>query len=101
MPGLVVHQGAVVNCAHGGPAQPATPNPRVLVGGMPVCTLATPYIVAGCPASTRCASAQWTVGATRVRADGAALVVQGGQAVCAPTGTGLVVLTTQSRVVAT
>jgi hypothetical protein len=106
MPGLVVHQGAVVTCMHGGQAQPVAPSPRVLVSGMPVSTLATPYIVAGCPfvppaGTGPCASAQWVVGATRVLVGGAPLVLQSGVAVCVPTGTGLIVLTTQPRVMAT
>ena len=106
MPGLVVHQGAVVTCMHGGQAQPVAPNPRVLVSGMPVSTLATPYVVAGCPfvptgGNGPCVTAQWVAGATRVLVAGAPLVVQGGQAVCVPTGTGLIVITAQPRVVAT
>ena len=106
MPGPVVHQGAVVTCMHGGQAQPVAPNPRVLVSGMPVSTLATLYVVAGCPfvplgGNGPCISAQWTVGATRVFAGGAPLVLQSGMAVCAPTGTGLIVMTTQPRVTAT
>ena len=106
MPGFVVHQGAVVTCMHGGQAQPVAPNPRVLVSGMPVSTLLTPYVVAGCPFVTPggngpCVSAQWVAGSARVLVGGAPVVVQCGQAVCVPTGTGLVVITTQTRVVAT
>lgn len=106
MPGFAVHQGAVVTCMHGGQAQPTAPNPRVLVSGMPVATLATPYVVAGCPfvpvaGNGPCVSGQWIVGATRVLVGGAPLVVQSSQAVCAPTGTGLLVLSTQTRVLAT
>jgi len=91
---------------HGGQAQPVAPNPLVLVSGMPVSTLATLYVVAGCPfvplgGNGPCISAQWTVGATRVFAGGAPLVLQSGMAVCAPTGTGLIVMTTQPRVTAT
>jgi hypothetical protein len=105
MPGLVVHQGAVVICMHGGQAQPTAPNPRVLVSAMPVATLATPYVVAGCGlppnAGGPCVTGQWVVGAVRVLVGGAPVIVQGSQAVCAPTGTGLIVTTAQPRVVAT
>jgi hypothetical protein len=92
---------------HAGTAQPTAPNPRVLVSGMPVATLATPYTVAGCPfapptGNGPCVSAQWVVGATRVLVTGAPLIVGGtSQAACVPTGTGLIVLTTQMRVIAT
>ncbi len=102
MPGFAVHQGAVVTCMHAGQAQPVAPNPRVLVSGMPVSTLITPYVVSGCPFSNApCVSGQWVVGATRVLVGGASLIVQSSQAVCAPTGTGLFVITTQTRVLAT
>ena len=49
MPGFIVHLGATVLCAHGGQAQPTAPFPRVLVSGMPVVTMASPYVIAGCP----------------------------------------------------
>ena len=106
MPSPVVHLGATVICMHGGQAQPTAPNPRVLVSGQPVTTLATPYVVAGCPfvppgGNGPCVSGQWVVGSTRVLVGGAPLVLMGGQAVCAPTGTGLIVVAAQARVVAT
>jgi hypothetical protein len=46
-------------------------------------------------------SAQWVVGATRVFAGGAPVITQTSQAVCVPTGQGLLVLTAQPRVMAT
>ena len=105
MPGPIVHVGAVVTCMHAGPAQPTAPFPRVLVSGQPVVTLATPYVVAGCAlASTStppCVTAQWVVGATRVLAGGVPVITQPSQAVCVPTGQGLIVITTQPRVMAT
>ena len=105
MPGPIVHLGAVVTCMHAGSAQPTAPFPRVLVSGQPIVTLATPYVVAGCAlASTStppCVSSQWVVGATRVFAGGAPVITQTSQAVCVPTGQGLLVLTTQPRVMAT
>jgi hypothetical protein len=106
MPGPVVHLGATVLCMHGGQAMPTAPNPRVLVSGQPVSTLAAPYVVAGCPfvppgGNGPCVTAQWVVGSTRVLVTGAPLVLQTSQAVCAPTGTGLLVVATQPRVIAT
>ncbi len=90
---------------HAGQAQPTAPFPRVTVSGQPIVTLATPYVVAGCALSTTstppCVSAQWVVGATRVLAGGAPVIVQTSQAVCVPTGQGLLVVTTQPRVMAT
>ena len=105
MPGPIAHLGATVLCQHGGTAQPVAPFPRVLVSGQPVATLAGPYVVAGCTLtsvpSPPCVTGSWVVGAVRVKAGGAPVVIQGGQAVCAPTGTGLQVVVVQPRVIAT
>jgi hypothetical protein len=104
MPGPVVHLGATVLCSHGGQAQPLSPFPRVLVNGQPVVTLLSPYAVAGCPfppaSGGPCVTAQVMVGAARVLAGGAPLVVQSSTAVCAPTGVPLLFVAVQPRVVA-
>lgn len=105
MPAPILHLGATVTCMHAGQAQPTTPFPRVLVSGQPVVTLTTPYVVAGCAltgsGSPPCVTAQWVSGATRVVAGGAPVVNLAGQAVCTPSGTGLIPLVTQPRVLAT
>ena len=106
MPGPIVHLGATVTCFHAGQAQPAAPFPRVLVSGQPVATLTTPYVVAGCPfvppgGNGPCVTAQWVVGAARVLAGGAPVITQTSMAVCVPTGTGLLVVAAQPRVLAT
>lgn len=105
MPGFVVHAGATVLCMHAGQAQPTAPFPRVLVSGQPVATQVAPYVIAGCALTGTpnppCATAQWVRAATRVFAGGAPLVLQDSQAVCVPTGTGLIVAVTQMRVLAT
>jgi hypothetical protein len=105
MPGFMVHVGAVVLCAHGGQAQPTTPNPRVMVSGMPTTTIAAPYVVAGCPmvtglSPTPCVTAQWMMGATRVTSGGQPLVLLDSQAVCVPNGTPVTITSTQTRVTA-
>lgn len=102
MPGMLLHLGATVLCAHAGQAQPTAPNPRVLLGGQAVVTQSAPYTVAGCgfvpPAGNGpCVSAQWMVGAVRVLAGGAPVLLQDSQAVCTPTATPLTVLVTQLR----
>ena len=107
MPGFMVHVGASVTCAHGGLAQPTAPNPRVTVMGQPTVTIAAPYVVAGCAfppppaANGPCVTAQWLVGTTRVTSNGQPLVVLSSQAICAPTGTPLLIVATQTRVSAT
>jgi hypothetical protein len=104
MPGPVLHVGATVLCTHAGQAQPVNPFPRVLVSGQPVVTLATTYAISACSlastSSPPCAAAQWTTGALRVTAGGQPLVLQSSQALCVPTGTGLMPVTAQTRVVA-
>jgi len=105
MAGFAVQLGATVICAHAGQATPTTPNPRVLLGGQPVVTLTSPWVIAGCAltgtSAPPCATAQFVVGATRVLAGGVPVVVQSGTSICVPTGTPLQVLVTQLRVTAT
>ena len=104
MPGFLLHVGATVQCAHAGAAQPTAPNPRVTVSGQPIVTLAAPYVVAGCAlppppaANGPCVTAQWVSGATRVTANGQPVLLLDSQAICAPTGTPLLIVTTQTRV---
>jgi len=106
MPGPILHMGATVMCAHGGQAMPTAPSPRVMVVGMPIATIAAPYIVAGCvfvpPAGNGpCVTAQWTVGAVRVTSLGQPVALLTGVAACVPTGTPLVPVVAQTRVLAT
>jgi hypothetical protein len=103
MPGFLLHAGATVLCTHGGQALPTVPNPRVLVSGQPVTTQPNPYTVAGCPfvppgGNGPCVTAQWVVGALRVLAGGQPVLLQSSVAVCAPTGTPLNIVLTQTRV---
>jgi hypothetical protein len=105
MPGPILHVGATMLCAHGGQAEPTVPSPRVLVSGMPITTIAAPYVVAGCafvpPAGNGpCVTAQWTVGAVRVTSMGQPVAILTGMAVCAPTGTPLLPGSAQTRVIA-
>jgi hypothetical protein len=104
MPGFLLHVGAQVMCAHGGQAQPTAPEPRVLVSGQPVTTLPPPFVVAGCalpppPAGNGpCVTAQWVTGATRVFANGVPVLLLSSQAICAPSGTPLIIVASQTRV---
>lgn len=102
MPGFLLHAGATVLCLHAGQATPTAPDPRVRVSGQSIVTQPHPYTVAGCglagTGSPPCITAQWVTGATRVRAGGLPVLLQDSQAVCAPSGTGLMVAVTQMRV---
>jgi hypothetical protein len=104
MPGFVLHLGATVMCAHGGQAMPTAPNPRVTVMGQPVTTIAAPYAVAGCAfappvGNGPCVTAQFVTSALRVTSNGQPLLLLDSQAICAPTGTPLLIVVTQTRVV--
>jgi hypothetical protein len=100
MPGPLLHVGATVVCAHAGQAQPTIPNPRVLVSGQPIVTITCPYVVAGCTQTNApCATAQWVSAATRVTSNGVPVLLVDSQAICAPTGTPLIVLMAQTRVI--
>lgn len=104
MPGFLLHVGAVVQCAHGGIAQPTAPNPRVKVMGQPIVTLGAPFIIAGCAfppppvANGPCVTAQWLLGATRVSSLGMPVLLQDSPAICTPTGTPLIIGSVQPRV---
>ena len=107
MPGFLLHVGATVLCAHGGQAQPTVPNPRVLVSGQPTVTMGPPYVVAGCAlppppaANGPCVTAQFVTCAVRVFSNGQPLLLLDSQAICAPTGTPLLITVTQPRVTGT
>ena len=101
MPGYLLHVGAVVQCAHGGQAQPTVPNPRVKVNGQPIVTQEAPFVIASCTfppppvANGPCITAQWITAAVRVKANGVPILLTDSQAICTPTGTPLVIAATQ------
>lgn len=93
-------------CAHGGQALPTAPSARVMVSGMPIATIAAPYTVAGCafvpPAGNGpCVTAQWVMGAVQVMSEGQPVAILTGVATCVPTGTPLLPVMAQMRVLAT
>src|SRR5690349_4955953 len=101
----VLHLGATVLCTHAGQATPLAPFPRVLLSGQPAVTLTSPYAVAACgltgtPAPP-CVTGQWIVGATRVLAGGIPVVTMLAQSTCIPTGTPMLPVAAQTRVLAT
>jgi hypothetical protein len=83
---------------------PSAPNARVLVSGQPVATMPSPYLVAGCAfvppgGNGPCVTAQWLVAATRVFVTGQPAVLFDSQAICTPTGTPLLPVASQTRVI--
>jgi hypothetical protein len=109
MPGLILHQGAQVMCSHAGTAQPTTVNPKVTVGGQPIVTASAAYTVSGCTmpppnaGNGPCVTAQFipATAATRVTSNGEPVLLSTSQSVCTPTGTPLVISSTQTKVTAT
>ena len=106
MPAPILHMGATVLCSHGGLAIPTVPSPVVLVSGMPIATIAAPYVIAGCafvpPAGNGpCVVGQWVVGATMVLSQGQPVAILSGVSICAPTGTPMLPVASQTLVLAT
>ena len=103
MPGFLLHLGATVTCSHAGQAQPTVTSPRVTVSGQPIVTLGAPYTVAGCTlppptvANGPCVTGQFLTAATRITSLGQPVLLQDSQSICAPTGTPLLILLTQTR----
>jgi len=91
MPGLLMHANVGMQCTHFAKATIAPSQPRVIVSGQPVATMASPIAVEGCPfqvpagAGTKpqpCVTVKWTMPSTR-------FVVNGQSAALIPTpGTG-------------
>ncbi len=104
MPGYLLHFGATVQCLHQGLATPNKVDGRVKVSGAPVVTFPATYQVAGCalPPPTAgngpCVTAVAATCATRVFVDGAPVLLQDSQALCAPTGTPWQITAVQTRV---
>jgi hypothetical protein len=105
MPAPILHLGATVLCSHAGQATPLVPFPRVMLTGQPAVTLTSPYAVAGCALTGSpnppCVTGQWIAGALRVMAGGAPVATMAGQSVCVPTGTPMMPVVAQMRVLAT
>jgi uncharacterized Zn-binding protein involved in type VI secretion len=104
MSAYLLHENATVLCVHppGGQAKPAVTDQRVKVSGKKIVTQPSIYNISGCTLPTQsggpCVTAQWTSAATRVKVSGMPVLFKDGQAKCAPTGTGLNIVSTQTRV---
>lgn len=104
MPGNLVHQGATVQCSHGGQALPMMVYPRVTVSGNPVVVQNDTYMITSCPLvppAPKCVTGTWTMAATRVFAGGTPVVLFDSQSVTAASGQPMIVLSTQMRVTGT
>ena len=104
MPGFLLHVGAQVLCMHAGQASPIMPTPRVTLSGQMAVTIASPWVIAGCAlppppvANGPCVTAKYVTAATRVTSQGQPILLFDSQAICAPSGTPLQTISTQTRV---
>lgn len=104
MPGPILDLGAIVTCSHGGKATPVPVDARVLLSGKPAVTQASIYAVAGCGfvppgGNGPCVTGTVVVAAARVFASGVPVALQTSVTTCAPTGTPLIPIQTQTRVI--
>jgi hypothetical protein len=104
MPGYLLHLNAGVTCSHAGQAKPTVTIPKVLVMGQAIATNAAPWAIAGCTlpppivANGPCVAAKFVTASLRVKSFGVPVLLQDSQAICAPTGTPLLITVTQTRV---
>jgi hypothetical protein len=104
MSAFILDRNAVVLCSHAGRATPQAPSRRVMLSNQPLITIASPYAVSACSlsgtSSPPCVTGQLMAGATRVVSDGAPVATLTSQTTCVPTGTPLLPLVSQMRVLA-
>jgi len=98
----LLHENATVQCVHSGQAKSTVTDQHVKVSGQKIVTQPSPYTIAGCTLPPQSGgpdvTAQWTSAATRVKASGQPVLLKNSQSTCAPTGTSLTIISTQTRV---
>ena len=106
MPGFLLHVGATVTVQPRRPgAADRAQSARRRSWASPPSRITAPYVVAGCAfppppaANGPCVTAQFLTGSVRVTSIGQPLLLLASQAICAPTGTPLIITVTQTRVV--
>lgn len=84
----VLHQGVVVQCPHGVPAQPAPSQVRVTTNHQPLLVQTDMFSIAGCPfqlpgpTPSPCVQVKWTTASLRVRAGGTPILLQSSASLC-------------------
>jgi hypothetical protein len=88
MGAAALHQGAVVQCPHGVPAQPVPSQIRVSTSGQVLLTQSDMFTVAGCPfqlpgpTPSPCVQVRWTTASLRVKMSGLPLLLQSSTSLC-------------------
>jgi hypothetical protein len=101
MPGFLLHEGAVVMCSHAGQALPTAPVPTVLVSGMPIVTITSPYTIAGCSfppppvANGPCVTGTFITASLNVTSFGQPVLLNDSASICEASGTPMIVAETQ------
>jgi len=76
-----------------------------MASGQPVVTIASPYAITGCALTGSptppCVTGQWMIGAIRVLVGGTPVALMTGTSTCIPTGTPMLPMTAQPRVLVT
>lgn len=104
MPGFILHQNTIVQCAHMARAMPTMPTFRVKVSGNMVVLSNDVHQVVACPnpvppgSNGPCITAQYSTSALRVKSSGIPVLLFDSQAICIPTGVPLTTMSTQMRV---
>jgi hypothetical protein len=104
MPGYLLHKNAAVTCAHAGQAMPTLVVPNVKVAQQPLAVMPGPWTVAGCTfppppvANGPCVTAVFMTSALQLTSYGMPVLLFDSQALCAPTGTPLLITGTQMMV---
>ena len=105
MPSFVLHSSSIVLCTHFGQAKPILPSLRVTLSGQPLVTIGSPYVITACgltgTTTPPCVTGKLTAGSVRVTSDNLPLGLLNSPTTCIPTGTPMLLLLAQFRVVAT
>ncbi|MEZ4295095.1 MAG: PAAR-like protein [Polyangiaceae bacterium] len=83
-----LHQGAMVQCPHGVPAQAVPSQVRVTINKQPVLTQQDMFTVGGCPfqlpgpTPSPCVQVKWLTASVRVKASGVPVLLQTSTSLC-------------------
>jgi hypothetical protein len=100
---FLLHEQTTGKCSHGASAKPLIGNPRVNLGGQPVLTVASPFVISNClnvAGTVRfpCVLGVFAKGATRVKVMGLPVLLDTSKPTNLPTGASITITNTQSRV---
>lgn len=104
MPGFLLSEDSIVTCTHMGVATPMSVLPCVLVMGAPAVGMLAPWGIVGCTlppppvANGPCVTAMFSSASLCLNSFGVPLLLDSSVALCAPSGTLLLIGETQMQV---